>query len=211
MSGQIIIDRATLERLHAHAASAARFVGHIDALATGPLADDIDALAHELGELLGDPHLIAAPVPSARSTFALDGVPELVSPDAPTASRTHALTSDDGTRHELATDDESTRPHVRQLRATHGRQCERVVRLRRAAHRRRRLAVEKMRTTSGTKQVETGWGRFTIAAVLLVLLGVLSLLTLGACQVDIGAGATLTVPAIHARAVCLPELATEGP
>jgi len=92
MSGQLTIDRATLERLHAHAASASRLIGHIDALATGPLADHVDALAHELGELLGNPHLIAAPVPSARSTFALDveldGVPELVAPDAPTASRT---------------------------------------------------------------------------------------------------------------------------
>ena len=92
MSGQLNIDRATLERLRARAAAAARLIGHIDALATGPLADDIDALAHELGELLDDPHLIAAPVPSARSTLALDvvldGVPELVAPDAPTASRT---------------------------------------------------------------------------------------------------------------------------
>src|SRR5512140_2452422 len=92
MSCQLTIDRATLERLHAHASSAARLVGHIDALATGPLADHVDALAHELGELLGNPHLIAASVPSARSTFALhvalDGVPELVAPDAPAASRT---------------------------------------------------------------------------------------------------------------------------
>jgi len=88
MSGQLTIDRATLERLRAHAASASRLIGHIDGLATGPLADHVDALAHELGELLGNPHLIAAPVPSARSTFALDGVPELVAPDAPTASRT---------------------------------------------------------------------------------------------------------------------------
>jgi hypothetical protein len=92
MSGQLTIDRATLERLHAHASSSARLIGHIDALATGPLADHVDALAHELGELLGNPHLIAAPVPIARSTSALDveldGVPELVAPDAPTASRT---------------------------------------------------------------------------------------------------------------------------
>src|SRR4051812_45889794 len=104
MSGQITIDRATLERLHALASSAARLVGHSDALATGPLADHVDALAHELGELLGNPHLSAAPVPSARSTFALDvvldGVPELVVPDAPTASRT--LIADDRMRHELA-------------------------------------------------------------------------------------------------------------
>jgi len=219
MSGQLTIDRATLERLRAHAASASRLIGHIDALATGPLADHVDTIAYELGELLGNPHLIAAPVPSARSTFALDvvldGVPELVAPDAIAASRT--LMTDDGMRHELAelpsafTDDESTRPHVRQLRQAHGRQCQRVVRLRRPAHGRQRLAVEKVRTTSGTRQVETGWGRFTIPAVLLALLGVLSLLVLGACQVDTAAGATPTVPAIHARAACLPELATEGP
>ena len=95
MSGQLTIDRATLERLRAHAASASRLIGHIDALATGPLADladHVDTIAHELGELLSNPHLIAASVPSARSTFALDveldGVPELVAPDAPTASRT---------------------------------------------------------------------------------------------------------------------------
>jgi hypothetical protein len=216
MSGRITIDRATVERLHGLASSASRLIGHIDALATGPLADHVDTIAYELGELLGNPHLIAAPVPSARSTFALDvvldGVPELVAPDALTASRTHALTSDDGARRELATDDESTRPHVRQLRATHGRQCQRVVRQRRAARRRQRLGIESVLTTSGTKQVETGWGRFTIAAVLLALLGVLALLTLGACQVDTAPGTTLTVPAIHARAVCLPgELATEGP
>jgi len=101
MSGQLTIDRATLERLRAHAASAARLIGHIDALATGPLADHVDTIAYELGELLDNPHLV------------LDG---LVAPGAPTASRT--LIADDGMRHELAelpsalTDDESTRPHV---------------------------------------------------------------------------------------------------
>jgi len=57
MSGQLTIDRASLERLHALASSAARLIGHIDALATSPLADHIDALAYELGELLGNPHL----------------------------------------------------------------------------------------------------------------------------------------------------------
>ena len=38
----------------------------------------LDALVHEPIELLGDPHLIvasAAPVPSARSTYALDVAP----------------------------------------------------------------------------------------------------------------------------------------
>jgi hypothetical protein len=82
------------------------------------------------------------------------------------------------------------------------------MRPRRPVHRRQRLGVEKVLTTSGTKQVETGWGRFTIAAVLLALLGVISLLTLGACRVDTAAGATAT----HARAMFLPgALATEGP
>jgi len=147
----------------------------------GPLADPIDAIGHGLTESLGDAHLIATPVPSARSTFALDVVPELVAPEAPTAS----------------TDDESPRPHVRQLRATHRRRCQRVARLRRPAHRRQRLGVAKVLTTSGTKQEETGWGRFTIAAVLLALLGVLSLLVLGACQVDTAASGTV----IHTHAV----------
>jgi hypothetical protein len=215
MSGQITIDRATLERLRAHAASASSLIGHIDALATGPLADHVDTIAYELGELLGNPHLIAAPVPSARSTFALDvvldGVPELVAPDAPTASRT--LIADDGMRHKLTelpsafTDDAATRPH-QQLPPTHVRPCQRAMRPRRPVHRRQRPGVEKVLTTSGTKQVESGWGRFTIAAVLLALLGVISLLTLGACQVDTAAGATAT----HARAMFLPgALATEGP
>jgi len=76
---------------------------HDDVLANGPLADHGDTIAHELGELLDNPHLIAAQVPSARSTFApdvvaLDGVPEFVALDAPTASRT--LIADERMRHE---------------------------------------------------------------------------------------------------------------
>lgn len=202
MTGHLTIDRATLERLRAHAASAARLVGHLDdALATGPLGAHVDAIAHELGELLGNPHLRAAPVPSVRSTLALDivtqdGVPELVAPDAPGVSRTHALITDDCMRHEHAelsepselvsafTDDESTRTHVRQLRAAHGRPCQRVVRRRRPVHRRQRLGVEKVLTTSGTRHLDSRWVRSAIAAAVLALLGVISLLVLGACQVE---------------------------
>lgn len=121
-------------------------------------------------------------VPAGPLADPIDAIgPKLVAPEAPTAS----------------SDDDSPRPHVRQLRATHPRRCQRVARLRRPAHRRQRLGVEKVLTTSGTKQVETGWGRFTIAAVLLARLGVLSLLVLGACQVDTAASGTV----IHTRAV----------
>jgi hypothetical protein len=74
----IPIERTALADLLAHAASAARLVGHIDAPAVEPLADHIDAIVHELTELLGDPHVIAAPVPSARSTFGADVVTERI-------------------------------------------------------------------------------------------------------------------------------------
>jgi hypothetical protein len=128
LTEQITLDWGTLEKLLAHATSAARIVGHNDALAIGPLADHVDAIVHELSELLGNPHLVAAPVPSARSTFALDvtpdAVPEHVAPDAPAASRTISIAIDDGTRHELVrlsdpdelgisfADDETTQPHI---------------------------------------------------------------------------------------------------
>jgi hypothetical protein len=89
------VRRSSLEGLLGHAASAARIIGHSDVLTAEPLADHIDAIVHELTELLGEPHLIAAPVPSTRSTFALDvapdAVPEQVEPDAPAASRTISI------------------------------------------------------------------------------------------------------------------------
>jgi hypothetical protein len=66
---ELTIDRATLEKLLRHATSAARIVGHSDALTAGPLVDHVDAIVHELSELLGNPHLIAAPVPSARPSY----------------------------------------------------------------------------------------------------------------------------------------------
>jgi hypothetical protein len=88
-------ERTALVKLLAHAASAARIVGHSDALAACPLAEHVDAIVHELSELLGNPHLIAAPVPIARPMFALDvtpdAVPEHVAPDAPAASRTISI------------------------------------------------------------------------------------------------------------------------
>jgi hypothetical protein len=60
-SNLITIERSILEKLLGHATSAARIVGHSDALAAGPLADHVDALVHELTELLGDPALRARP------------------------------------------------------------------------------------------------------------------------------------------------------
>jgi hypothetical protein len=128
MTTNLSVPRTALADLLERAASAARIVGHIDAPAVEPLADHIDAIVHELSELLGNPHLIAAPVPSARSTFALDvapnAVPEHVAPDASAASCTISITIDDGTRHELVrlsdpdelgiafADDETTQPHI---------------------------------------------------------------------------------------------------
>lgn len=104
---QLTLDSAILETVLKRAMSAARLVGYIengvgDGLEAGLLADEIDAIIHELSELLGNPCLIAAPVPSSRSTFASDvvtrgdvvmrnGVPELVAPDMPAASGTHTF------------------------------------------------------------------------------------------------------------------------
>jgi hypothetical protein len=65
----LTLDRSVLEKLLEHAAAAARIAGHLDAPAVEPLADHVDALVHGLTELLGDPHLVAAPVPSARPSF----------------------------------------------------------------------------------------------------------------------------------------------
>jgi len=52
------VDRDALEELLKHAASAARLAGHGDKLADG-LADHVDAIAHVLGEILGEPGPIA--------------------------------------------------------------------------------------------------------------------------------------------------------
>ncbi len=50
----------TLDRLLAHAASAARIVGHLDgAIAAGPLGDHLDAIVHGLTELRGEARTLA--------------------------------------------------------------------------------------------------------------------------------------------------------
>lgn len=86
----IKLDSTVLDTLLKHATSAARHVGHIDDSKVGPLADDIDAIVHELSELLGRPHLIPAPVSRSLSMasdaatrddwVAHDDVPEHVVP-----------------------------------------------------------------------------------------------------------------------------------
>jgi hypothetical protein len=78
---KITLDRSTLDKLLNHAASAACLVGHIDdAIAAGPLADHVDAIVHDLTELLGDPRTLAAPDAVAPdSRVAHDGAPMLVS------------------------------------------------------------------------------------------------------------------------------------
>jgi len=72
----LTFDRAILETLLERATSAARLVGYIDEPAVDgvvrPLADNIDEIVHAVTELLGNPHLVAAPVPNARSRFAPD-------------------------------------------------------------------------------------------------------------------------------------------
>lgn len=53
---QVTIERTTLVAMLGHASSAARIIGHLDeARAAGPLADHVDAIVHELSELLGAP------------------------------------------------------------------------------------------------------------------------------------------------------------
>jgi len=66
-SSVITIDVATLQGILHHAASAARLVGHLDdANSDGPLGDHLDGIVHKLTELLGDPHTLTAPAPSAH-------------------------------------------------------------------------------------------------------------------------------------------------
>jgi hypothetical protein len=75
-TSRLTIDGAVLVGLLAHAASAARLVGHLDdAIACGPLADHVDAMVQVLSELLGAPCAIAASVRSAHSSFATEATP----------------------------------------------------------------------------------------------------------------------------------------
>jgi hypothetical protein len=72
---QFTLGRAILETLLEQAMSAARLVGSIDddgrTLAVGPLGDEIDALAHDLSELLGNPYLRVSIGPSDCSDFSI--------------------------------------------------------------------------------------------------------------------------------------------
>jgi len=63
------IPQTTLEKLHRHAAAAARVIGHPDdPIAVGRLGDHIDEIS-QLAEPLGEPHPIAAPVLRVSSLF----------------------------------------------------------------------------------------------------------------------------------------------
>jgi hypothetical protein len=115
---KLTLDRSTLEKLLKHATSAARVAGSIAHAGISLLADNIDAIVHELSEVLGNPHLIPMSVPSARASFApdftapIDGVPAFVAPAAPAASRTLSMN----------TDDTLTQPHVGARLPTHSRE-----------------------------------------------------------------------------------------
>jgi hypothetical protein len=54
---QLAVDRTVLEAMLKHATSAARRLDHRDAPSVEVLAADIDAIVHELSELLGHPTL----------------------------------------------------------------------------------------------------------------------------------------------------------
>ena len=68
---QITIDIENLRTLLAHATFAARFIRQHDVLATGPIAEHINAIAHGLGEVLGE-HRRGAQGPSASATVDAD-------------------------------------------------------------------------------------------------------------------------------------------
>ena len=146
---QLIVDRAVLEALHKLAASAAHRAGYIDN--PEELADEFDAIVHELSELLGNPHLRVRAVPDACPRFdtdevtrtdliACDGAPAFVEPEEPEASRTPWLTLPAAAERlqertpaldprgfvAASTADEPTRPRVRRLRSKQGRSCQRA-------------------------------------------------------------------------------------
>ena len=176
---QITLDRGILEAVLERAESAARLVSYIDdrgkdAFAVHPLADEIDAIVHELTELLGNPHLIAASVSDACSTFGADDVTraDLVTKrwDEPTPAPVPPNLA------AAFTADEPTRLHVRRLRPMHRPQRQYVGNGSTwPADPREVPAVEPSR-------LATGWIRGATVAALIALLGVISiLLTLGAC------------------------------
>jgi hypothetical protein len=81
---RITVDRTTLEKLLDHAAFAAHLVGHLDDDAhrelIGQISDRVDAIAHELTELLGAPSALAEPDAAAPDDRkGRDGAPMLTS------------------------------------------------------------------------------------------------------------------------------------
>ena len=83
-TGRVTIDRAFLENLLHHAASAAHLAGHLDDKAHAELihqlGDHVDTIAHELTELLGGPGALAASDAAAPDDRrARDGAPMLTS------------------------------------------------------------------------------------------------------------------------------------
>jgi hypothetical protein len=78
------VPKATLKELLQHAAFAAHLVGHLDddahADLIGQLGDHVDAIAHDLTEILGDPRALAEhddDAPDDRAPH--DGIPALAS------------------------------------------------------------------------------------------------------------------------------------
>ena len=81
---QVRIDSEVLDSLLAHAALEAQLVGHLDDSAQPALirqlGDRVDAIAHELAELLGAPRALAAPdAASPDDPKARGGAPMLTS------------------------------------------------------------------------------------------------------------------------------------
>jgi len=81
---RLTVARSVLANLLHHAAFAAHLVGHLDDNAHAELirqiGDHVDAIAHELAELLGDPGALAAPDAAAPDDRgARDGAPMLTS------------------------------------------------------------------------------------------------------------------------------------
>lgn len=70
----VTVGSAVLHEMLAHASSAARLVSYLDehgdaALVVGPLSDDVDAIVHELCEMLGSARAFPRLVQSTESTL----------------------------------------------------------------------------------------------------------------------------------------------
>lgn len=78
---KLTLDRSMLEKLLHHAAFAAQLVGHLDDSAHADLVsqigDHLDAIAHELTEIFGDPRAVAAPDAASDDRVTYDGAPVL--------------------------------------------------------------------------------------------------------------------------------------